>query len=156
MLRHFRNLLGMLSMLVAFGGSVHAEVGVDLNAAFYSDYMFRGFNLYDGASIQPSVGVSYDMQDAGAVRAGLWSHLSAEGGNGASDKFTELDYILSYDISAGLASFSAGHIWYTFPRDSDGLDDTGEFYGAVSFDTLLSPTVSVYYDYDLFDAFYYE
>ena len=161
---HFRKNLHLLLCLVLAVSlqtsieEVNAEespLSVDLSTGLYSDYMFRGFNLYDGIAIQPSLGTSYDLGDAGTLGANVWAHLSGEGDRQA-EKFTEVDYTLSYDISLGIASIGLGHVWYTFPDSDDGIDDSAEFFASISFDTLLSPSFSFYHDYDAFDAQYYE
>lgn len=130
---------------------------LDTSVAFNSDYMFRGFNLYNGTSIQPSVAGTADLGDAGALTASVWAHTSAENDT-RTKKFTEVDYTLSYSIPVDIVSLSAGHLWYTYPHESDDLDipDTGEYFVAASLDTLLSPTFSYFRDYDAFDANYYE
>lgn len=129
---------------------------VDLNTSFLTDYMFRGVNLYDGASIQPSVGVNYDTGDYGSLSSSVWAHFSAEGEESAGEKFTEIDYTLSYAINFGKVGLSVGHLWYTYPRDSDGIDNSNELFASIEVDTFLTPTFSVFHDYDEFDAQYYE
>ena len=132
------------------------------SVAFLSDYMWRGFNLFDGSSIQPTVGAEYDT-GAGKLGANVWAHLSAEGGDSAATKFTEFDYTLSYAFSLSPLSFKVGHLWYTYPISDDNLEDTAEFFGTVVVDDAalgspfaLNPTFSVYHDYDLVDGQYYE
>lgn len=153
---------GLFFALFAASASVtNAEDAADpltanISAAFLTDYMFRGFNLYDGTSIQPNVALTYDMGNMGSIGGSVWAHFSAEGGESAAEKFTEVDYTLRWDKSFGALSVGAGHLWYSYPRDSDDIEDTAEFFVTASYDTMLSPIVSVYRDYDLYDATYLE
>ncbi|MCB0317549.1 MAG: hypothetical protein KDD56_02245 [Bdellovibrionales bacterium] len=149
-------LLSVLALLVSIQSASADDLTLDLNAGFYSDYMFRGFNLYDGTSIQPAVGLGYGLSDSSSVNFSAWSHLSGEGGKSTATKFTEIDYTASYDVSFDNVGLSFGHIWYTYPADSDGINDTSEFFASIAFDTFLTPTVSAYHDYEEFDAQYYE
>ena len=127
----------------------------NLSSGFYSDYMFRGFNLYDGVSIQPSATVAHSFGEFGVLSGNVWAHLSAEGDR-QDEKFTEVDYTLNYSVSLGILELGVGHIWFTFPRDDDMISDTAEFFGSLSVDTFLNPSLSVYHDYQDFDAQYYE
>ena len=152
--------LGAVTLIGALSTTAHAQdaaaepespFSVDLAAALASDYMFRGQNLYDGISIQPSATASYDT-GAGTLSAGLWMHLSAEGDRQA-EKFTELDATIAYEIPLDPVTLKVGHLWYTYPNDDDEIADTAEFFGAVSLDDsemlpfALSPTLAYYYDY---------
>jgi uncharacterized protein (TIGR02001 family) len=134
---------------------------LDTTVGFFSDYMFRGTNLYDGSSIQPATTFSYDT-GAGVISANLWMHLSGEGDRQDS-KFTELDGMVSYAIDLKPVSLKVGHYWYTYPDSSDTINDTAEFFAGVAFDDsecnsffTLSPSLTVYQDYRDFDSQYYE
>lgn len=114
-------------------------ISLYLRTSVYSAYVFRGLNLFDGMSIQPSFGAAYDMGDYGRLGGSVWMHLPAE--SGAQDtidltgvtidttdlfaprtKFFELDPTISYDVTvADIVTLSAGHTWYTDP-DEGQLD----------------------------------
>ena len=129
---------------------------VDTSVSFLSDYMFRGFNLYPGSSIQPSITGGYDT-GYGEVSANLWMHISAEGGG--TDKpepFTEIDETLRYTYATEEMAFSVGLAWYTYPDSDDDIASTGEAFASIAFNGLVNPVFSVYHDYDEFDAQYYE
>lgn len=129
---------------------------IDLSSDFYTDYMFRGFNFYDGTVVQPSVTMNYDLGDAGAISATAWGSIAAD--NRENDgNFTEVDYIVGYSKDIDAWTFGAGHIWYTYPHDpNDAFLYTAELYASVGYDTVLSPTLTVYHDYESFDNQYYE
>lgn len=129
---------------------------LDVTTSFYSDYMFRGFNLYDGVSVQPSVAGTYTFGDFGTVGGSVWAHLSSEGDR-KQESFTEVDYTLTHTITFDPISFTIGHAWYTYPRDQYGLSvPSNELFLVVGLDAFLSPSLSIYQDYREFDTQYYE
>lgn len=132
------------------------DLSLGLTTDFNSDYMWRGLNLYDGTSIQPALDAKYDLGDMGKIGLNVWSHLSAEGGQSAAEKFTEIDYTAHWGIAVDAWSFSLGHIWYQYPRDSDGIENTAEVFASVSHSCELNPTLKVFHDYDQYDNQYYE
>jgi hypothetical protein len=132
-----------------------------LRTSVYSAYVFRGLNLYDGMSIQPSMGAAYDMGDIGRIGASVWMHLPAE--SGAQDtidltgitidttdlfapktKFFELDPTISYDVTWDMVTVSAGHTWYTDPNEGQldvilpVIDDEGFLVDAETFSLRAS------------------
>lgn len=130
---------------------------LDTTVGVVSDYMFRGFNLYDGTAIQPAATLTYDT-GAGKVAGNLWMHLSAEGDRQA-EKFTEIDGTVSYQIELAPATLKVGHIWYTFPDNSDAIVDSAEFFANVVFDDSefnplfsVTPSFTVYEDYRAVDG----
>lgn len=165
-MKRIGSFLAVLSLLAVSISSAQAEESkgpwaVDASVGLFSDYMWRGFNLYDGTSIQPALNVAYDS-DWGQTSGNLWMHLSGENDNGP-EKFTELDATIAHAITFEPLTLKVGAVWYTYPDDDDNIDNTGEFFGVVSLDDselngvfTLSPTVSVYHDYDEYDAQYYE
>jgi hypothetical protein len=137
--------------------SFYAHLGVN------SDYVFRGLNLYNGVSIQPGVGVFYDMGDAGRLGASVWMHIPGEEQNrdtidltsvslnqiddifAPRAKFVELDPTLSYDLPIGdMLMFSVGHTWYTDPKKGrvdvifPVLDESGNLTGTRTFNLRTS------------------
>ena len=130
--------------------SVSSEVGI------FSHYMFRGFKLYNGPTIQPSVNAAYDT-GAGTVSGNLWMHLTGDSDNTA-ERFTELDETIEYSNTIGGASIAIGNSWYTYSDLGDGsnIEDLAEVYATVAFDAPLTPTVSIYHDWRTTHAQYYE
>lgn len=128
----------------------------------YSDYIWRGINLYKGVSIQPSMGVFYDTGDFGTVGGSIWMHIPGDNNQGVgNDKFFELDATLSYDYTWENVTFSVGHIWYTDPGYGEKEDrpeiapDSSEFYAGFSLDMLLNPQFTFYTDYRTLEYQYY-
>lgn len=126
-------------------------LSIDLTASVVTDYMFRGQNLYDGIAIQPYAAVTFDT-GVGSIGGSLWMHLPAEGDR-QDEKFTELDESLWYEIGLEPVTLKVGHLWYTYPDDSDPIKDTAEFFASVALDdsewnpVSLAPTLTYYKDY---------
>ena len=105
--------------------------GIDLSenkwvAQFGADLGYKGFTL------------SY------------WSNLLTKGfagkpeGYGAGD-ITETDITLNYEYAPiELLTFNVGNTFYSL----EGLSDTDELYLKTTVNTLLSPTLSIYWDID--------
>jgi hypothetical protein len=128
---------------------ITAGAGMDV----FSEYVWRGQVLDDGIVSQPSAYIGVEN-----FTASFWGNYSLD----VEDEWTELDYILDYTtcldvISPKLekASLSVGYIYYDFPHLPAG-DDSQELYARAAVDTLLSPYVSVYWDFDQGDGTYYE
>ncbi len=123
--------------------------GVD----FYSKYIWRGQNLLDDPVLQPNAYVN--IED---FTVSIWGNYGIEN----DEDWTELDYTLDYTISLGcigpkweMISVSVGYIYYDFPNLPPN-QDSQEIYGAMALDTLLSPALAVYHDFDQGDGTYYE
>jgi hypothetical protein len=115
--------------------NAHAtETSGEASIGIYNSYMWRGFELHEDVAIQPSVGITY-----GAFGANLWSDYNAD-----IKEAVETDLTLNYTHSIDKIGFDIGYIYYGL----DGATDTQEIYFAVSYDTLLSPSLTLYYDFD--------
>ncbi len=122
--------------------------GVNLTAGVVTEYMFRGKTVYEGSSFQPSATPFYDLGDYGIISGNIWAQVPTET-NEPPEKFTEVDYTISYDIDIDIVTLSAGHIFYTFPGSAEGrIADTVEFYVGTSLDVVTNPTLTFYNDYD--------
>lgn len=152
-----RLIIGLTALILVATSAVAEEQkmwSVDSSAAFYSDYMFRGFRLYDGLSLQPSVTGNL-KSDYGTLSANLWMHVSGDSGSDKS-KFTELDETIRYTYSIDPVTFTLGNVWYTYPDKDDDIKDSAEVFASAALALPLNPVFSVYHDYDLYDAQYYE
>ncbi len=80
----------------------------------------------------------------GGFTVSWWGNFSENTG-----EMNEVDLTLDYSMDVNdMISLSVGNILY----DVDGAADTNELYAGVSLNTLLSPSLTVYYDYDEFDG----
>ncbi|MDD5759768.1 MAG: hypothetical protein PHI06_11890 [Desulfobulbaceae bacterium] len=144
--------LGALCCLQFAGAAMAAEdkPTADLSVSVLSKYVWRGFELSkDSLVIQPSMTVAYK-----GFSANVWGnedtdvYVNAAEGAGTNN-WTETDFTLAYDWSMGMVDLTAGYIYY-------GLigKDSQEIFGRVALNVLLTPTLSVYRDYDGFPGWY--
>ncbi len=114
------------------------------SADVMSNYVWRGQKLSNSVVVQPSVGITY-----GGFGANLWANFDTDrnetntfgGGHGEG---TETDFTLNYSFSVNKFNLSAGYIYYAL----EGINDTQELYFSAGYDTILKPTLTVYYDFD--------
>lgn len=110
-----------------------------------SNYVWRGQKLSNSWVVQPSVGINY-----GAFGINIWSNYDSDrtevtsGDSSGHGKITETDITLTYTHSIDKLTLTGGYIYYAL----EGAKDTQELYISASYDTLLSPSITVYYDYD--------
>ncbi len=142
-------LLAGLTLLAAGAGTAFAEDAkpeADLSMGLYSKYVWRGFELSkDSLVIQPSMTVSYK-----GFGFNLWANLDTDNTATSTSEFNETDMTISYDGSAGKIGYSVGYIYYAL----DGAADTQEVYAGIGIDTILSPAITVYKDFDTFPSYY--
>jgi hypothetical protein len=134
----------VLALCVSIG-VVHAE---DIKTAGYasadimSNYVWRGQKLSNSVVVQPSVGITY-----GVFGANIWANYDSDAkideGDGHGE-FNETDLTLSYTRSLDKWTFGAGYIYYAL----NNANDTQELYLSAAYDTLLKPSLAVYYDFD--------
>lgn len=137
--------LALVFTLLAAIGSVCAE---DIKPSGYasadvmSNYVWRGQKLSNSWVIQPSVGITY-----GVFGVNIWANYDSDSqideGNGHGE-FNETDITLSYTRSMDKWTFGTGYIYYAL----NGANDTQELYLSAEYDTLLSPSLTLYYDFD--------
>jgi uncharacterized protein (TIGR02001 family) len=130
-----------VALLISVGTLVPAaqaaiSVTGDAYVGYYNMYLWRGENLSES---RPVVQGGVDLSTHGFTLS-YWSNLQTHDGEMTETDVT-LDY--TYDINK-LLSVSAGNIFYAL----DGIPDTNELYFGASVNTLLSPAVKIYWDYD--------
>ena len=119
----------------------------DAAVAFLSKYVWRGFELSkDSLVIQPSLSVSYM-----GFGANLWANLDTDEYWSGTHNWNETDWTLSYDGAYEKLGYGIGWTYYAL---EDGNDDSQEFYGTLSYDVLLAPTFTIYYDTDRYSGWY--
>ena len=110
-----------------------------------SNYVWRGIKVSNSWVVQPSVGIGY-----GGFAANIWGNYDGDVAEATSNgetghgEMTEVDVTLSYTKSFNKLTLGGGYIYYAF----DGFNDTQEVFVTAAYDTLLSPALTVYYDYD--------
>ena len=144
--------LGLLAVIVSLclGYSVstaRAEIKIsgDVYAGMYNKYIFRGVDLSDNKWVsQFGADLSYK-----GLTLSYWSNLLTAdgtilGSNFESGDLSETDITLNYTYTPiELLTFNVGNIYYNL----DGAPDTNELYLKTTLNTLLSPTLAVYCDW---------
>ncbi len=152
-------------------------ISVETGLVVRSDRVFRGENLYNGTSVQPSAQITMPTEigsfygrasghiaaDQGSTRRSSRAPFDTNDDNGnaieaveTTPSFHEHDYDLGYKRSFTFATLDVGHRWYNYTKTTSRLRDTGEAYGGLVFDTLLNPYFTAAYDYDEHTGWYYE
>lgn len=116
-------------------GAAAAEGSAGVGADVLSNYVWRGQKLSDDHGVvQPWVDFSL-----GGFGANYWANYDLE-----NSEHTETDLTLSYSTEMDRLGVTVGYINYAL----DGASDTQEVFVEAGYDTVLSPTVAVYYDFD--------
>lgn len=150
------------SLLLSAAGMAPAQdecsgwsaVSTNLDLGYVSKYVWRGLVLNPDPAVQPSVTFAHPSGWSFNVWASM-DTTDAGIGIGYGDKsgsFTEIDYTLNYAFSALGKSMNAGVVAYTFPHTN--FDETSELFYNVGFGGMLSPSLSLNYDFDQVDGLY--
>ena len=111
-----------------------AEGEASASLGFYSNYVWRGQTLSDGIVAQPTAGLSWK-----GLGVNIWSNYDEE-----IESVTETDFTLNYAGSYDKLGYDVGVIYYGL----EGIKDTTELYLGLSYDVILAPTATLYYDFD--------
>lgn len=132
------------AVLVSVATLAVAEVKVsgDVYVNPASKYVWRGYDLSEGRGVVQG-GVDITYKD---FTVSYWSNEQMVSGPSLkAGDVTETDITLNYTFKpVDLLTFNVGNIYYNF----DGLADTNDLYLKATLNTLLSPTLAVYYDWD--------
>ncbi len=153
----FRKMLSqgllVVALLMIFPASLLAEEEKptgDVSIAVMSQYFWRGYELSrNSIVVQPSITIAYK-----GFSANLWGNLDTKpyfGGAGTdpayASQWNETDWTLSYTKTMGIVSAGVGYIYYSlgsFNKDAPDRADAQELFAAISLNTLLTPTLTVY------------
>ncbi len=131
----------MVPMLGAPGKALAITPKVDFDVTFNSKYVWRGMLLVDDWVAQPSVNVG-----VGNFALNVWGNYELTDETGHDKKFTEIDLTASYTFELGKFSIPVGVIHYVFPNTE--FNATTEVFAGVSYDWIVSPSVTIYHDLD--------
>lgn len=109
-----------------------------------SNYVWRGIKLSNSYVVQPSVGITYD-----GFGANIWANWDSDCNLGTptcndNGEHTETDLTLNYPFSIDKLSLDVGYIYYGL----EAASDTQEIYVSAGYDALLSPALTIYYDFE--------
>ena len=149
--------LGLVGLLTWAGTAVaESEVGVGLDVAALSSYVWRGQTLNDKMVVQPSLTAS-----KAGFAINTWANYNVDGAYDGD--FSEVDLTASYSQAVGPVALGAGLVQYTFPNQTLAVEDgedvaypgTVEVYASAGLpDVPLAPTLTVYRDVDEIDGTY--
>lgn len=137
----------LLAAGIPFAMAEEEVPSADASVAFLSKYVWRGFELSDDSIvIQPSMTVAYK-----GFGMNLWGNLDTDYYATETNKWNETDWTLSYDGAYEKLGYGVGWILYAL----DGVHDTQEIYGTLSYNVITAPTLALYYDIDDFSGAWY-
>ena len=154
-----KKILGLgLAGLLTWAGMAAAEsdVGVGLDLAALSSYVWRGQTLNDKMAAQPSLTAS-----KAGFALNAWANVNVDGAY--EGEFSEVDLTASYSTTLGPVALGAGIVQYLFPNQTLAVEDgedvaypgTVEVYASVGLpDVPLAPTLTAYRDVDEIDGTY--
>ncbi len=150
-------LFSVLTLLIMISTALPAlalgPVDVDADLTYMSKYVWRGMVANPEAVLQPSFSANIL-----GIGFGFWGNMNLTDFSGFSDlsenggKFTEIDYVASYGLPLPLVDLNFGLIYYDFPNSD--VPSTAEAFISGSVGILLSPTLSIYYDFKENDGAY--
>ena len=143
----FVSLLIFMSALPLAAQDDDVEVSLSFDAAVMNKYIWRGIPLTDGPVFQPSATVGF-----GGFSLNAWMNMDLDDVNGNEYDFNEVDFTAEYGFELEKVSITMGFVHYTFPNTD--FDATTEFYGSISLDSPLNPSVTIYQDFDLVEGTY--
>ena len=111
------------------------EVSADMSV--YSKYIWRGFMLDEDPVAQPGVYIG-----AYGFTASIWGSFDIDSDDALNSD--EVDYAIDYTHDFEDFSVSLGHTYYDFPAADLA---SKEFYLGGGLNTVLSPTLTWFYDY---------
>ncbi len=144
--------VALLAATVPAFAQDEGDFSFSLDNTFVNRYLWRGFLVNDSPAIQPAVGFGYK-----GFSVSSWSSIQqhrVDQGTDWGQNWIEHDLTLDYTHDVGPVSLSGGYIWYHFPGLNDDAQNTHEFYGGISVDTLLNPSFTFYRDVDDGDGNY--
>ncbi|KPK02329.1 MAG: hypothetical protein AMK71_02540 [Nitrospira bacterium SG8_35_4] len=130
----------LLSFILAPLGVIAAETSGSASVDVMSNYVWRGQKLSNSLVVQPSTGITY-----GGFGANLWANYDT-----GTNEHNETDLTLNFSNSVDKFSYDVGYIFYALDGSGDdgSGNDTQEIYLTVGYDVMLSPSLTVYLDFD--------
>jgi len=129
-----------LACTAGLGTAPAAAVSLSGDIGVFSQYVWRGVPQNVGL---PAVQGDFSADLGGGASAGVWYSDSYGTGNGTGANVVEFDWTLDYSGSVGALGYSVGGIYYSYLYD--GHSNFEEAYLGLSYDTMLAPSITVYY-----------
>jgi hypothetical protein len=143
------------------GKLIPEDLTADLNVSFYSQYIWRGYELSrDSLVVFPTMTIGYK-----GFAVNLWADLDTRFAGTADKEFKlqETDVTVSYSNSyePWKLNYTVGWILYDFQpvsvEEAGPIKDTKnqELFLTLGLDTLLKPTLSIYNEIEIGQAWYF-
>jgi len=133
----------MAGMMGVAGTAAQAEeegVAIAGDIGVASQYVWRGAVQKGTSSVQGDVSVAYEGFSTSAWFSNSYASAVA---NTLGKDVTEFDFTGDYSGSVGDLGYSVGGIYYTYMYDSGS--NFGEAYAGISYDAVVSPSLTAYY-----------
>ncbi|MEZ7956151.1 MAG: hypothetical protein QMC23_00730 [Rubritalea sp.] len=117
------------------------SISIDLNSHFMSygaDVWGAGSSATRSATLNPSISIDYALSESVTITSGFWLDAN-DNPAGSDNKVQETDVWLGVSYASGIVTYSA--VWqnWQYGGDSEQILDL-----AVSFDTFLSPSITLH------------
>lgn len=139
--------LALISVLLlgsTFAVNSQAAITVegDVYAGIWDKYLWRGYDL---SNSRPTIQAGLDLTITEGWTLSTWHNWQLTSGpDYNAGELNETDVILTYAFDLGdMISMSVGDIWYMI----DG-EDANELFASATFNTMLSPTLKISWDWD--------
>lgn len=117
---------------------------VDVSVAYTTDYYFRGTQLGD-SFIEAAIDYS-----EGDLYVGMWTAQPFQDGKDGSEYENEIDFYAGYGFAlSDVLALDLGVCVYAYPELNGGETSTTEPFIGISFDSVLAPSIYVFYDITL-------
>ncbi len=141
----------MMMIAALAAGAVHA-VDVSGTADFASAYVFRGTTFNDGMVFQPGASISGlpIPEQYGAITLGTWANfdIGDYGGTLKKNRFSEVDYYLTYALPVKVVDLSTTYTEYTYPNGASADREVAFCVGKKIGETGLYPSITANYGLD--------
>lgn len=144
------SLFAIMALTLFAQKDLSAQINVSGGVDFVSKYIWRGFNLADKPTLQPTL--DFGMGNSGFA-LNIWGSF-AMADRDIYDPADELDFTLTHSSElGGQLGLTVGFIYYTFPtQDEFKMSDhtSQEAFVTVAPSTLpFGPELSLFYDFNL-------
>jgi len=129
---------GMMGSTVTVAQAEGLLLGGDSGAA--SQYVWRGVVQKGTASVQGDLSLGYEGFSTSAWFSNTYTSPDPQT---AGKEVVEFDFTADYSGSVGDLGYSVGGIYYTYMYDSNS--NFGEAYAGISYDAVVSPSLTAYY-----------
>jgi len=133
----------LMGMVCVSGALAEEKVSGSVYVGGYNNYIFRGIDLSKNKWVGQG-GADITLKN---FTLSYWTNVQSHSAPGGlrRGEGNETDITLNYTFSPSeMLTFNIGNTFYTL----DGVNDTNELYVKGTLNTLLSPTLSIYWDWD--------